>query len=67
VPNGGVGVGVGVGVTVTVGVGEGVGPSPKPRIWKTWSGVDCHLGVDVEEGFTIASLIMRNRGLFLAD
>jgi hypothetical protein len=27
-------------------------------------GVDCHFGADVEEGFTLALLIMRNRGLF---
>jgi hypothetical protein len=26
-----------------------------------------HFGVDVEEGFTLASLIMRNSDLFLAD
>jgi hypothetical protein len=28
---------------------------------------DCHFGVDVEEGFTLASLIMRNSDLFLGN
>ena len=34
---------------------------------RDWLGVDYHFGVDVEEGFTLASLIMRNSDLFLGD
>jgi len=30
-------------------------------------GVNCHFGVDVEEGFILASLIMTNSDLFLGD
>ena len=39
----------------------------KRALAASWLGVDCHFGVDVEEGFTLASLIMRNGDLFLGD